>query len=127
MKRKLVLTALIIVMMLCVNVFAADAAAVITAYDNEGNIAENLTSGEMKFEATLSELTTDVSFIVVVYKNDEIIDFSVIEKTLPHSEVQTKLSAEVNIPVELSGCTAVAMIWDGIDTMNALCDALVLN
>ena len=126
MKIRTIAAAVLIILLFSVNVFAEDASAVITAYDSEGKTIEKLTSGIIKFEAALQNVTTDASFIVIVYQNDEIIDFSVAQKSLPHGE-QIKLYAEVNVPEETDGCETVAMLWDGLDEMNASCDEFVLD
>ena len=125
MKKLMLIIMVLVIACTSLNVFAAEETVVsINAYNDETNIEiTELCSGIVRFEASASNLTTAASLIVVVYKNDEIVDFAVTEAP----KETAKLSVQVEIPSELSDCTAVAMVWDGIDTMNALCDAFVLN
>lgn len=99
----------------------------ITALDSAGQPIGTLPVGSVWFTTRISNLQanpTPVALLAVIYKGDEIVDFSLSESEIPvGNTVQLQTEAEV----QEAGCEAVVMLWDGIFSMNALTEAYILN
>jgi len=118
--KRIIAAALIMMLLLSCNAFAADTS--IKALNENGEEISIIETGTITFQ---SEISDDASLIVVVYdENDNIIDFSFAQKG-DGKQQTTLLSVQVN--AEETSNKVIAMLWDDFDTMNPLCDALELK
>lgn len=118
--RRIIAIAVTVMLLLSCNALAADTS--IKALNENQEEISVIETGKITFQ---SEIPQNAALIVAVYdENDSIVDFSFAEKS--DNEQQTVLlSVQVNADERTN--KIIAMLWDGFDTMNPICDELELK
>lgn len=110
------------------NAESYEVSGIVFSYNEAGALvdAQSLEAGkELIAEISVSKTGAEKNliFALMIYNGDDLWDFNTVTKAVGETGVDFKVKA--NVPETIEDCYAVAFLWDGIGTMNAITNSAI--